>query len=69
MRLIDADKIDFRMPAMLDDDGTILVPLSAVRQAIANTPTIHQPFVCPNCGAVLSNTIYNKMEDFTDDRK
>ena len=66
MRLIDADKIDFRIPAIADDDGEILVPWSAVRQAIANTPIIHY---CPNCGAVLSNTIYNKMEDFTDDRK
>ena len=39
MRHIDADKIDFRIPFSLDNNGDILIPLSAAKQAIAMTPT------------------------------
>lgn len=38
-RIIDADKIDLRVPYSVDGNGEILVPLSAVKQAIAMTPT------------------------------
>lgn len=39
MRHIDADKIDFRIPFSLDNNGDILIPLSAAKEAIAMTPT------------------------------
>lgn len=38
MRHIDADKIDLRMPHVVDERGNILVLLSDVKQAIAMVP-------------------------------
>ena len=38
-RYIDPNKIDFRLPYLTDTYGEALVPLSAVRAAIAQTPS------------------------------
>jgi hypothetical protein len=37
-KYIDPDKIDFRLPCGIDESGEVLLPLSAVRAAIAQTP-------------------------------
>lgn len=50
-RIIDADKIDLRVPYSVDSNGDILVPLSSVRQAIAMTPTenVARIVCCKGC--------------------
>lgn len=37
-KYIDPEKIDFRVPYGMDASGEVLLPLSAVRSAIAQTP-------------------------------
>lgn len=55
MGYIDREKIDLRLPCFTDDDGNILVPLSAVRQAIAQTPAedvskvVHGEWIYHDC--------------------
>lgn len=50
-RIIDADKIDLRAPYSVDGNGEILVPLSAVKQAISMTPTedVKRIVCCKGC--------------------
>ena len=50
-RIIDADKIDLRVPYSVDGNGDIFVPLSAVKQAIAMTPTedVERVVRCKDC--------------------
>ena len=50
-RIIDADKIDLRAPYSVDSNGEILVPLSAVKQAISMTPTedVERVVRCEKC--------------------
>lgn len=38
-RYIDVEKIDIRVPYGIDHDGEVLVPIAAVSQSIARTPT------------------------------
>lgn len=38
-RYIDAEKIEIRVPYGYNNDGEVLVPIAAVNQAIARTPT------------------------------
>lgn len=38
-RYIDSEKIEIRVPYGIDNDGEVLVPIAAVRQSIAQTPT------------------------------
>lgn len=38
-RYIDAEKIEIRVPYGIDHDGEVLVPIAAVKQSIARTPT------------------------------
>ena len=60
MRLIDADKIDFKIPDyMIDIDGDVFIPLSTVKRCIVQTPTedavimstkyFHTTYRCSKC--------------------
>ena len=50
-RYIDAEKIEIRVPYGYNNDGEILVPLAAVRQSIAQTPSedVVEVVRCKDC--------------------
>lgn len=50
-RLIDANKLDFRLPCGIDNDGEILVPIKDIIKAIAQAPTVDavQIVRCKDC--------------------
>lgn len=51
MRYIDAEKIEIRTPYGLNEDGELLIPISAVHQSIARTPTadVVEVVRCKDC--------------------
>lgn len=57
MAYIDRNKIDLRIPSFMDTDGEILIPLSAVRRAIAMTPTedVVKVVRCKDCKHIYHN--------------
>ena len=50
-RYIDSEKIEIRTPYGLNDDGELLIPISAVHQSIARTPTadVVEVVRCKDC--------------------
>lgn len=50
-RYINPDKIDLRLPRGIDESGEVLLPLSAVRAAIAQTPSedVVEVVRCKDC--------------------
>lgn len=50
-RYIDAEKIEIRVPYGYNNDGEVLIPLAAVNQSIARTPTedVVEVVRCKDC--------------------
>lgn len=58
-RYIDPAKIDLRLPCGIDDGGEVLLPLSAVRAAIAQTPSkdVVEVVRCKDCEFYGENSL------------
>ena len=71
-RYIDAEKIEIRVPYGYNNDGELLIPLAAVKQSIAQTPTedVAEIVRCVDCekydgiGCPFFDGIHKHDDDF-----